>query len=68
MSNKQFSVIDADMEIDRTGTKVYISISKQTKLTPQEILDACLDLVTDYCGITPDHWEYMNSEKDGGLN
>lgn len=64
----QYSRIEREMDMNQTATAVYITIKKQTRLTPQEILDACLDLVTNYCGITPEQWKTINEERDGGLN
>jgi hypothetical protein len=64
----QYSQLDSEMEIDKTGTKVYIVIKKETKISPQEILDTCLELVTDYCGITPEQWKAFSEDRDGGLN
>jgi len=66
--SKQYDRIETEMEIDRTGTRVYILIRKETRLDPQEIMDACIDVITDYCGITPEQLKFHETERDGGLN
>jgi hypothetical protein len=53
-----------DMSPDESHTVIEISSGNGGALTPQVILDAVVDMVSSYFGVSKEEWEAMADDRE----
>ncbi len=62
MSKRELRLLDGNFDMSSDERSLFIEISAKSKLTPQAIVDAVVDMVSSYYAVTKEEWEAMSSD------
>lgn len=68
MSKKHATILDINAELDVSPDETNLTISMSSgngaPLSPQVVLDAVVDMISSYFGVSKEEWEAMADDKE----